>query len=161
MRRVLLLAAALTMAVSAVSVVALNGVAGAKTVKITCKSVSGSAVSGFITLGTCTGGDTGGSSKPLSISVLANGGPVPWVTTPNVTTFGAPSETQPSAKKCPGYIKPTKTNPTPNEPSAVGFSGNTTADSGDGLVPGPYSGEVCIGDDMDATFTILKKIVIT
>jgi hypothetical protein len=133
------MAAALAIPVSGLSVVALNGgVAGAAAAKISCTTISGTA-SGDITISGCTGGNTGGSSKPTPATSLETGGTIDWVSG-STTTFAAPTLKSVSAKKCPGYVKKGS-----NNPSAESAKGTVTADSGDGLkVPGKYSGEVCI-----------------
>jgi hypothetical protein len=77
--------------------------------------------------------------------------------TPNSTTFGAPTETTTSAKKCPGYVKGASSNP-----SAIKFKGVVTADTGDGIkVPGKYQGAVCISNDEAGTITALKPLKVT
>jgi hypothetical protein len=115
--------------------------------KITCAQMSGSISSGFITISQCSGTatpGTGGSSQPVSIALLANGGTVTW-TNGQTTVFGKPAEnTGLKPKHCTGYVKPTKTNPTPAEPTIVGFSGTVNGDTTGMKVPGKYKGEVCI-----------------
>jgi hypothetical protein len=138
MRRVLLMAAALAIPVSGLSIVALNGgVAGAAS-KISCTSINGT-VTGTITISGCTGGNTGGSSKPTPTSTLASGGTIDWVSG-STTTFNQPTLKTVSAKKCPGYVKKGSNNPT-----AESASGTVTADTGDGIkVPGKFKGKVCV-----------------
>ena len=138
MRRALLLVAALALPVSGVATVALSDGAGAAAVTITCTSLSGSATS-TVTLSGCTGGNTGGTSVPVSSAILANGGVVPWVSGSS-TTFGKPVLVSTSAKKCPGYVKGGTSNPT-------AFKANSplTADTGNGIkVPGTAKGTICI-----------------
>ena len=139
MRRAILLAAALAIAVSGASVaLGSGGQAWAAAAKITCTTINGTA-SGDITISGCTGGDTGGSSKPTPATSLETGGTIDWVSG-STTTFGSPTLVSTSAKKCPGYVKKGSDNP-----SAEKFSGTVTADTGDGLkIPGKYKGAVCI-----------------
>jgi hypothetical protein len=161
MRRILMLAAALAIPLSGLAVVGLSTEAGAA-VTIVCTGFNGSVSSGMVQATGCTPASTGGSSQSLSIAVLASGGVVPWTQTPNNTTFATPKTKSAVGKKCPGYIKPTKTNKHPTEPSLVTFSGKVTADTGDGIkIPGKYSGAVCIGTDMDQTITAEKPLKIT
>jgi hypothetical protein len=113
--------------------------------KITCGTMSGSVPSGLITISGCSGSavpGTGGSSIPLSITLLANGGPVTWVSG-QVTTFGKPALGSKKGTHCPGYVKPPK-GTTPPEPSITTFSGVVTSDNAGLKVPGKYKGEVCI-----------------
>ena len=161
MRRILMLAAALAIPASGLATVGLASEAGAA-VTIVCTSFNGSVSSGMVTASGCTPASTGGASQSLSIAVLASGGNVPWVNTPNNTTFAAPTTHSSTGKKCPGYVKPSKTNKHPSEPSLVTFKGVVTADSGDGIkIPGKYTGAVCIGDDMDQTITAYKPLKVT
>jgi len=137
MRRGFLLLAALALPVSGAATVALSNEAGAA-VTITCSSLSGTAAT-TVTLSGCTGGNTGGSSVPVSSAVLALGGVVGWVSGSH-TTFGKPVTTATSAKKCPGYVKGGTSNPT-----AVKANSVVTADTGDGIkVPGSAKGTICI-----------------
>ena len=109
--------------------------------KITCTHMSGSLSSGQITISGCSGTavpGTGGSSTSLSISLLANGGPVTWVNG-KVTTFAKPALGSASAKHCPGYVKGASANP-----SVTKFSGAVTSDNAGLKVPGKFKGEVCI-----------------
>ena len=130
--------------------------------KVTCTSMNGSVSSGFITLSGCSGSavpGTGGSSQPLSIATLAGGGQVTWINN-QVTTFGSPAlVAAPKAPHCPGYIKPTKANPNPSEPSLEKFSGAVTADNAGLKVPGKYKGEVCI--DQNGNITAAKPLKIS
>ena len=131
--------------------------------KVVCTTMSGSVQSLTITISGCTGNavpGTGGGSMPLSITTLANGGPVTWVNN-NVTTFGQPTLTNlTNVKKCPGYVKPTKTNPKPSEPSEMSFTGAVTADNTGMKVPGKYKGYVCIKNDSAGTFSAPKPLKI-
>lgn len=122
---------------------------------LTCTSFSGNAASN-ITIGGCTGGDTGGSSVPMPATSLATGGTVDWVSGSS-TTISAPTLTATNNKACPGYVKPPKTGPPPAEPTADNILATVTADSGDGLaLPGSAKGAVCIGTD--GTITALKPL---
>jgi hypothetical protein len=151
-----MLAAALAIPLTGVSAVALSTPAWAA-VKITCTSFNGSVASGQVQATGCTGGNTGGSSQSLSISVLAAGGVVPWTQTPNTTTFGSPTLASTSATKCPGYVKKASSNL-----AAEKFSGVVTADTGNGIkVPGKYSGAVCISNDANGDITALKPLKIS
>jgi hypothetical protein len=149
MRRALLLAAALAIPVSGASVVALSTQAGAAT-SITCTTITGNATS-TITVSGCTGGNTGGSSKPVNAATLASGGTIDWVSG-STTTIGQPTLTSTSAKKCPGYVKGGSSNP-----SADKFTATVTADTGDGIkVPGTAKGAVCISSS--GAVTALKPL---
>ena len=149
MRRALLLAAALAIPVSGASVVALSTQAGAAT-SITCTTITGNATS-TITVSGCTGGNTGGSSKPVNAATLASGGTIDWVSG-STTTIGKPTLTSTSAKKCPGYVKGGSSNP-----SADKFTATVTADTGDGIkVPGTAKGAVCISSS--GAVTALKPL---
>ena len=118
------------------------------TSSISCTTITGSAT---ITVSGCTGGDTGGSSEPLSAATLATGGTITWVSGGS-TTISAPALTSTSAKDCPGYVKDAATNP-----SAEKFTATITADTGDGLkLPGEAKGAVCIGTD--GSITALKPL---
>ncbi len=162
----LFLVPALTLPLVCAAVLALPGAASAKggpKGKITCTTDSGSETSGFITIGGCSGtalAGTGGSSKPISIAVLASGGPVDWVNG-NVTTFAAPTLGSGNAKHCPGYIKSTKKAPySGTEPSVVTFSGAVTSDNTGLKIPGSYKGSVCISNDSAETFSAAKPLKI-
>ncbi len=119
--------------------------------KITCTQINGSVSSGFVTISGCSGSavpGTGGSSQPLPFASLVSGGTIDWVngqtTTISQPTLVANSKPQ-QAKKCPGYIKPTKTNPNPSgEPTLEKFTAAVTADSTGLKVPGKAKGEACI-----------------
>jgi hypothetical protein len=157
MRRILMLAAALAIPASGLATVGLATEAGAATT-IVCTAFNGSVSSGTVQANGCTPTSTGGSSTSLSIAVLATGGPVTW-TSGKVTTFGTPTTHSAVGKKCPGYVKPTKTDKHPTEPSLVTFKGTVSADTGTGIkVPGKYSGAVCIGNDVDQTITAYKPL---
>ncbi len=115
-----------------------------------CTAISGSAT-GNITVGGCTGGNTGGMSMPLSALTLATGGTINWVSGGS-TTIGAPSLVATSAKACPGYVKGATSNPT-----AENFTATVTKDSGDGLkLPGAAKGAVCLA--ANGTVTALKAL---
>jgi hypothetical protein len=150
LRKACMLVAVLAVPLSVLSVTLNSGAASAKSSgpkgKITCTTMSGSVSSGFITISGCSGTavpGTGGGSKPLSIAVLASGGPVTWVNN-HVTNFSAPALVSAKPKHCPGYVKPPKTGPQPNEPTLEKFSGSVTSDNTGLKVPGKYKGEVCI-----------------
>jgi hypothetical protein len=150
MRRALLLVAALAIPVSGASVVAMSSEAGAA-VSITCTTITGNASSTIVVSG-CTGGNTGGSSKPISATALAAGGTITWVSG-STTTVAAPTLTATSAKKCPGYVKGGSSNPTADK-----FAGKVTGDTGDGIkVPGTDKGAVCISSS--GAVTALKPLV--
>jgi hypothetical protein len=126
--------------------------------KISCTTMSGSTGSGTITISGCTGTatpGTGGSSVPLSIAVLADGGPVNWVSG-FTTTFAAPTLASAKPKHCPGYVKPSRTNPNPAEPTLEKFSGSVTGDNSGMKVPGKFKGEVCI--DQSGNFSAPKAL---
>jgi len=132
MRRALLLAAAMTIPVSGAATVALGGVAGAAGAKITCTSLTGSAAT-TVTIGGCTGGNTGGSSVAMNGTLLALGGVVHWVSG-STSTFAAPTLTPTSAKRCADPLG-----------TALKASTVVTADTGDGIkIPGKAKGTVCL-----------------
>jgi hypothetical protein len=137
MRRVLLIAAALTIPFSAATL-AFGGVAGAHTVKTTCTTITGT-VSGTITLSGCTGGSTGGSSQPVATSSLASGGTFTWING-NTTTFGAPTlkSSKTLTKTC---VK--KYGAGSTEESAKGTVTGQSG-TGDSPIPGVFKAEVCI-----------------
>lgn len=151
MRKALMLVTVLAVPVSVLSVTLNSGPASAKSSgpkgKITCTTMSGALTSGTITISGCSGTavpGTGGSSKPLSIAVLENGGPVDWVNG-QVTDFSKPALASANPKHCPGYVKSTKKAPySGSEPSLEKFSGEVTSDNTGLKVPGKYKGEVCI-----------------
>ncbi len=159
MRRILLLAAALAIPVSGVSLALSSGAASAASGpkgKTVCTNVSGT-LSGTITISGCTdsnGANTGGASQPINGTSIATGGTVPWVSG-KTTTFGTPGTSSTSAKKCPGYSKTATKNPT-----AIKFSGTVNADTAGLKVPGKYSGEVCLATDGN-TITSPKPLKIS
>jgi hypothetical protein len=122
-------------------------------VKITCTTMSGSAA-GTATISGCSGGDTGGSSGPLSSTALATGGTINWVSGSD-TTLAAPVLTATSAKNCPGYVEGAASDPTADK-----FTAAATADTGNGIkVPGVAKGAVCISTT--ATISALEPLKIT
>jgi hypothetical protein len=142
MRKILLLAAAVAIPVSGVSLALSSGVAGAAGPKgkTVCTSVSGTA-STTVTISGCTdsnGANTGGGSQPISTPSLATGGTVTWLSG-HTSTFGAATLVSTSAKHCPGYVKGASSNPTADK-----FSGVVTADNAGFKIPGKFKGEVCI-----------------
>jgi hypothetical protein len=143
MRRILLVAAALAIPASGLSLALTGGAASAASGpkgKTVCTSVAGTA-SGTVTISGCTdsnGANTGGASHPISTAALATGGTVTWVSG-MTSTFGAATLVSTSAKHCPGYVKGASSNPTADK-----FSGAVTASTAGFKVPGKYSGEVCI-----------------
>jgi hypothetical protein len=129
--------------------------------KITCTTMSGSLGSGTITISGCSGSavpGTGGSSVPLSITVLASGGPVGWVSG-QTTVFGAPALVSKKATHCPGYVKPPKGGPTPAEPSMDQFSGTVNTDNSGLKVPGKFKGDICIS--VAGNFSAAKALKIS
>ena len=154
MRRILLLAGALTVPLSAASmVVAANPASATTAPKITCTKMTGNASSTVVISG-CTGGHTGGKSRPVAASALAAGGTVTWVAGSS-TTIKAPTLTSVSAAGCPGYVKGGSDNP-----SADKFVATVTKDKADGLkLPGKATGAVCIADG--GAITALHPTVIT
>jgi hypothetical protein len=146
MRRVLLAAAALSIPISGLAVGLSISPAWAA-VKITCTTVTGTET-GTTTLSNCTGGVTGGSSLPLSSTVLATGGTITW-TSGSTTTVAAPVLKSTSAKKCPV-----------SGSSADKFTAKVTGDTGDGLkVPGKATGAVCLAPS--GAITALKPLKFT
>ena len=143
MRRILLVAAALAIPASGLSLALTSGPASAASGpkgKTTCTSVAGTAT-GTVTISGCTdanGATTGGGSQPISTAALATGGTVTWLSG-KTSTFGASTLVSTSAKHCPGYVKGGSSNP-----SAEKFSGAVTASTAGFKIPGKYSGEVCI-----------------
>jgi hypothetical protein len=144
MRRILLVAAALAIPASGLSLALTSGPASAGSGpkgKTVCTSVAGTA-SGNVTISGCTdanGANTGGGSQPISTAALATGGTVTWLSG-KTSTFGAATLVATSAKHCPGYVK----NATSGNPGADKFSGAVTADTAGFKIPGKYSGVVCI-----------------
>ena len=152
MRRILLTVAAMLIPAAGLTL-GISGTAGAATGKITCTTFTGNASSTLVISG-CTGGNTGGSSQPLSAVSLATGGTVTWVSG-STTTSGVPALTTVAATHCPGYVKNAATNP-----SADSFTSSVTGDTGDGmLIPGTETGEVCVGTD--GSITALKALKIS
>jgi hypothetical protein len=151
MRKVLVTLAVLTVPISALTL-GISGTAGAAG-KLSCTTITGTESSTIVVSG-CTGGNTGGSSKPLTAAALATGGTVDWVSGSS-TTIAAPTLTTISAKKCPGYVKGAS-----SEPLAESFTATVTADSGDGvLLPSTAVGEVCVASD--GSITALKAMTFT
>jgi hypothetical protein len=160
MRRIVLLAAALTIPASALSVALTSGPASASGPKgkSVCTTVSGSISSGTITISGCTdinGATTGGGTGPISFAALASGGTVSFLSG-DTMTFSAPHLANPSAHKCPGYVKGAATNPT-----ATKFQGTVTAATAGLHLPGKIIGEVCIGNDANGTITNPKALKIS
>jgi hypothetical protein len=129
--------------------------------KMTCTQISGSVNSGFITISGCTGSNspgTGGSSQPIPFAQLVAGGTVNWVNGQSTTVTNVNPVTEPSkkAKKCPGYVKPTKTNPNPNEPSLISFTATVSADTTGLKLPGKAKGFVCVKNDSAGTISAPK-----
>jgi hypothetical protein len=159
-----MLVAVLAVPISVLSVTLNSGAASAKSSgpkgKITCTSMNGSET-GTITISGCAGTavpGTGGSSRPLTIASLATGGPVTWVNG-QVTDFAAPALNESGKPKhCPGYVKPPKTGPQPNEPSLIKFSGQVTSDNTGLKIPGKYKGEVCVSQSGNITAAKPLKI---
>ena len=152
MRRILLTVAAMLIPAAGLTL-GISGTAGAATGKITCTTFTGNASSTLVISG-CTGGNTGGSSQPLSAVSLATGGTVTWVSG-STTTSGVPALTTVAATHCPGYVKNAATNP-----SADSFTASVTGDTGDGIfIPGTETGEVCVGTD--GSITALKALKIS
>ena len=151
MRRAFLLAAAIVLPVSVVSVVAFSGgqavAKGGPKGKVTCTSMSGTET-GTLTISGCTDTNatpgTGAGSHPFTTLTLETGGTVTW-DSGATTTFGKPALVTVKATKCPGYVKSSKKHPyTGSEPGAIKYSGTVTADTA-GLKPnGKYSGEACL-----------------
>jgi hypothetical protein len=159
MRRTILLGAALAISLSAASVVLVSGGEAWAATKITCTTVTGSIFTGA-SLSGCSGGNTGGSSGPISLSTFEFGGTIQWVSG-STTTIATPTAPTTSAKKCPGYVKSSKKHPySGTEPSAEKFSGQVTADTGDGVkVPGKFTGAVCVSPS--GNFSTLKAPKVT
>ncbi len=158
MRRAILLAAALAIPVSGASVALVSGGQAWASTTITCTSVTGSTSSGDIDLSGCNG-NTGGTTGSIPFGTLATGGTVAFTgTPPDQFTFSAPHISTPSAKKCPGYVKKAKSNP-----SLAKFKGTVTAQSGLGIKApkGKFAGEVCISNDMAGTITNLGNVTIS
>ena len=121
--------------------------------KVTCSNLNGNLTGGTVTLSGCAdsnGANTGPGSQPVSIAVLAGGGTVTW-DSGFTTTFSKPALVSTNAKKCPGYVKGSS-----SEPSAEKFSGQVTADTSGLKVPGKYKGAVCISQS--GSITALKAL---
>jgi hypothetical protein len=145
-RRILLLAAALTIPVSGASLALGSGQAWAGT-KIVCTTISGNASTQLVISG-CSSGHTGGASVPLAGAALASGGTIHWVSGGS-TTIAAPVLTATSAKKCPVAGS-----------TADKLTAAVTADAGDGIkVPGVVKGAVCIAPNLN--ITALKPLKIS
>ncbi len=128
MRPILIAGITMLISVAGVTLVT-SGVAGAAG-KLTCTSLTGNA-SSTVTIGGCTGGNTGGGSAPLTATDLATGGTITWLSGTS-TTIGGPALTSSPGKKCPGYVKNAASNPTHEA-----FTAAVTADQGNGmLIPG-------------------------
>jgi hypothetical protein len=168
LRKAVTLVAVVAVPISVLSVALNSGPALAKSSgpkgKITCTTMSGSVTSATITISGCSGSatpGTGGSSKPLSITVLANGGPVTWVNG-KVTDFGKPVLGTAKATHCPGYVKSSKKHPySGSEPSLEKFSGTVNSDNTGLKVPGKYKGEVCIANNTAESFSAAKPLKIS
>jgi hypothetical protein len=148
--------AAVALAASGVMVL-VSGPASAKSSgpkgKTTCTTENGSVSSGYITIGGCSSTGTpgtGSSSEPISISLLANGGPVDWVSGA-VTTFAKPALATKNAKHCPGYVKGAA-----SEPSVEQYSGSVVSDNSGLKMPGKFKGAVCISTS--GTFSASKPL---
>jgi hypothetical protein len=150
MRRILLVAAALAVAASGLSLALTGGTASAGSGpkgKTHCASVAGT-TTGTVTISGCTdsnGANTGGASQPISTAALATGGTVTWVSS-TTATFGPATLVSTSAKHCPGYVKGASSNP-----AAEKFSGAVTASTAGFKIPGKYAGEVCISTSGNIT----------
>jgi hypothetical protein len=154
MRRTLLLIAALAVPLSAASmVVGANPASAAVVAKITCTKMTGN-VSSTITVSSCTGGHTGGKSKPIAATALAAGGTLHWVSG-GTTTIKAPTLTSVPATNCPGFVAGGS-----NNPQADKFVAVVSADKGDHIkVPGQATGAICISHT--GAVTALKPVVAT
>ena len=149
MRRILLLAAALTIPVAGASLALTGGVAsaGGPKGKTVCSSISGTA-STTVTISGCVdsnGANTGGGTQPLTVASLAGGGTVTW-DSGFTSTFSAATLTSTSPKHCPGYVKGAAT-----EPTADKIAGTVTASTAGFKIPGTYKGEVCIDQSGNIT----------
>jgi hypothetical protein len=144
MRRILMLAAALTIPVAGVAV-ALTGTqawAAAKgpNGKVTCTTITGTDT-GTITVSGCTDSGsavTGTGTQPIAAADLATGGTITWLSG-KTTTINAPSLVGTNAKKCPGYVKGAS-----SEPTADKVSGTVKSDTSGLKLPGSFQGAVCI-----------------
>ncbi len=120
--------------------------------KVTCSTVTGNVLTTITVSGCSNFGSAlfSSSSDATSVGTLSSGGTVVWSNGDSVT-FNAPNVTLPSAKHCPGYVKPAKGQPAPTEPTAAKFSGVVTADVGGLKLPGKFKGEVCISQTNNIT----------
>jgi type IV secretory pathway VirB2 component (pilin) len=149
MRRILLLAAALSIPLAGASLALSGGVASAAKGpkgKTVCSSITGN-VATTVTVSGCVdsnGANTGGGSQPLTVGSLAGGGTVTWLSG-FTSTFSAATTTPTSAKHCPGYVKNAAT-----EPSALKIAGAVSASNAGFKIPGTYKGEVCINQNTGA-----------
>jgi hypothetical protein len=147
MRRALLMAAALAIPVSGLTV-ALSSPAGASSATIVCKTISGTAPTGTSTISNCKGGVTGGGSQPLNTGTLAAGGMITWLSG-STTTLATPVTTATSAKKCKVAGS-----------TADKFKAKVSADTGDGIkIPGVATGAVCVSPT--GALSALKPLKIT
>jgi hypothetical protein len=156
MRRLLLVAAALAIPASGVSLALTGGVASASGPKgsTICSTISGTETT-TVTISGCVdanGADTGGGTQPISIAGFAGGGTVTWLSG-HTSTFSAATYVSTSAKHCPGYVKGATSNPT-----AYKISGSVTADNSGLKIPGTFKGEVCV--DPSGNITAPKPLKI-
>ena len=122
--------------------------------KFVCTQISGSVSSGFVTISGCSGNavpGTGGSSQPLPIASLVSGGTVNWVNGQSTTIDQPVLNSSKKPTHCPGYVKPSKTNPTPSEPTLEQFTAHVTADTTGLKVPGKVKGYACIDQNGNVT----------
>ncbi len=145
LRRILLTVAAMLIPVAGIATLGLAGTAGAAG-SIECTSVTGTA-SGDVTLGGCSGPNTGGGSQPAPGTDLEEGGTFTWLSG-GTTTVSAPSlVSTPNDKHCPGYSKNASSNPT-----GIAFTAEVTGDTGDGmLIPGAAEGDICLSTSNNIT----------
>jgi hypothetical protein len=122
--------------------------------KFTCTSISGSVSSGFVTISGCSGSavpGTGGSSQPLPFASLVSGGTVTWVNNQTTTIDQPVLNGSKKPTHCPGYVKPSKTNPSPSEPTLEQFTAHVTADTTGLKVVGKVKGYACIDQSGNIT----------
>ncbi len=142
MRRILLLAAALSIPLAGASLALSSGTAGASSGpkgKTVCSTLSGT-ITGNITISGCVdanGANTGGGTTLVATS-LATGGTVTW-NSGFTSHFQVPVLTATSAKHCPGYVKGAMT-----EPTADKVTGVVDMSTAGFKIPGKFTGEVCI-----------------
>ncbi len=120
--------------------------------KTTCTTVTGTST-GTVQISGCLdakGANTGGGSIPLPTGVLAAGGTVTWLSG-KTTTVGTPALAATNAKKCPGYVKPVKGQPAPNNPIAFKTLTAVTSDTAGFKVPGKLKGAVCVSTTGNVT----------